>query len=165
MANKEGVSGNNALAVPYLSWHCFRCHYFLSTNAPMKATRSKMENVSKEEPSAELGLLFDDELRNIYWVEKALTVAIPEMIKSATTEALKLSLESHLEDAKEKVEQILIMLGEEPEEKGDEEMKVIISEAKELFKDGSWCYERVTPSTGWRKRLNTRRIYSTRRFT
>jgi len=123
-----------------------------------------MEKASKEGSSSQLGPLFESELRDIYWVEKALTVAIPEMIKSATSEAVKLSLASHLQEAKRKVEQILTTLGGEPEEKGDEEMKVIATEAKELLKDGSWCYERVTQSTARRKRLNTRRVYSTERF-
>ena len=131
----------------------------------MKETRSKMEKASNEGSSSQLRQLFERELRDIYWVEKALTVAIPEMIKSATSEALKLSLASHLQEAKRKVEQIFTTLGGEPEEKGDEEMKVIVTDAKELLNDGSWCYERVTQSAARRKRLNTRRIYSTERFT
>ena len=130
----------------------------------MKETRSKMEKASNEGSSSQLRQLFESELRDIYWLEKALTVAIPEMIKSATSEALKLSLASHLQEAKRKVEQIFTTLGREPEENGEEEMTVIVTEAKELLRDGSWCYERVTQSAARRKRLNTRRIYSTERF-
>ena len=131
----------------------------------MKATRSKTEQASTDRFSSQPGPLFESELRDIYWAEKALTIAIPEMIKSATSEALKLSLESHLQEASKKVEQIFTMLGSEPEEKGDDKMKVIVKEAKELLNDGSWCYERVTQSTARRKRLNTRRIYRTERVT
>jgi hypothetical protein len=130
----------------------------------MKAIRSKTEQASTDGFSSQPGPLFESELRDIYWAEKALTIAIPEMIKSATSEALKLSLESHLQEARKKVEQIFTMLGSEPEE-GDDQMKVIVKEAKELLNDGSWCYERVTQSTARRKRLNTRRIYRTERVT
>jgi hypothetical protein len=130
----------------------------------MKATTSKKETVSKEDAASQLAPLFEHELRDIYWAEKALTIALPQMIKTATSEGLKLSLENHLEDAEQKAEQIFKALGREPEEKGDEELNVIVTEAKELLKDGSWCYERVTQSAPRRKRMNTQRIYSTKRF-
>ena len=65
-------------------------------------TTSKKESAPNEEPSSQLGPLFENELRDIYWVEKALILAIPQMIKSATSEELKQSLENHLEHAEKK---------------------------------------------------------------
>ena len=127
-------------------------------------TTSKKESAPNEEPSSQLGPLFENELRDIYWVEKALILAIPQMIKSATSEELKQSLENHLEHAEKKAEQIFAMLGGEPEAKAEEGMKAIVTEAQELLKEGSWRYERVAQSAPRRKRLITRRIYSTERF-
>ena len=46
--------------------------------------------------SSQLMKLFETELKDIYWAEKALTKAIPKMIKNATSEELIEALENHL---------------------------------------------------------------------
>ena len=50
--------------------------------------------------------LFEDELQNIYWVEKALTNALPKMIKNATSEKLVKALEIHLKETETHVQKI-----------------------------------------------------------
>jgi ferritin-like metal-binding protein YciE len=47
--------------------------------------------------------LFVDELKDIYWAEKALTKAIPKMIENVTAEELVEALKGHLEVTKDHV--------------------------------------------------------------
>jgi hypothetical protein len=56
------------------------------------------------------------------------------------------------------------MLGKEPGVREDVKMNVIVKEAKELLKDGSWCYERVSQLTPQRKTFKTGRFYNTSRY-
>src|SRR5688572_4325916 len=106
----------------------------------MKTRNSKNSEgpTLKEELSSKLGQLFEDELRDIYWAEKALTKAIPKMIKNATSEELAECLEHHLQETEEhvaRVEQIFSMLGKEPKGKKCEGMEGIIKEAQGLMKE------------------------------
>lgn len=112
----------------------------------LKPIFSKMKRNSKntdsptmrEELSSKLGKLFEEELRDIYWAEKALTKAIPKMIKNATSEELAEALEHHLQETQEhvaRVEQIFSMLEKEPRGKKCEGMDGIIREAQEFMKD------------------------------
>lgn len=92
----------------------------------------------RDEMSSKLGQLFEDELRDIYWAEKALTKAIPRMIKNASSEELTEALEHHLEETQEhvsRVEQIFSMLEKQPRAKKCEGMEGIIKEAQELMKE------------------------------
>src|SRR4051812_39919338 len=45
--------------------------------------------------------LFEEELKDILWVEKQLTKAIPKMIKAADSQELKDALENHLSETEE----------------------------------------------------------------
>ena len=53
--------------------------------------------------SSQLMKLFEDELKDIYWAEKALTKAIPKMVKNATSIDLKDALVSHLSQTENQV--------------------------------------------------------------
>ena len=80
--------------------------------------------------------LFEDELKDIYWAEKALTKAIPKMIKNATSQELKDALEDHLEVTEghvERCEQVFDMLGKPARAKKCEAMDGLIKEAKEIM--------------------------------
>lgn len=57
--------------------------------------------------STQLMKLFQDELKDIYWAEKALTKAIPKMIKNATSTDLVDALENHLEETHEQIERLV----------------------------------------------------------
>ena len=68
----------------------------------MKSTATKQspgKRSLKTKSDAAQGLrdLFEDELKDIYWAEKALLKAIPKMIKNATSDELVMALENHLE--------------------------------------------------------------------
>ncbi|MEO8960610.1 MAG: ferritin-like domain-containing protein [Ginsengibacter sp.] len=80
--------------------------------------------------------LFEDELKDIYWAEKALTKAIPKMIKNATSEELISALEDHLEVTKgqvERCEQAFEILGKVARAKKCEAMEGLIKEAQEIM--------------------------------
>jgi ferritin-like metal-binding protein YciE len=80
--------------------------------------------------------LFIDELKDINWAEKALTKAIPKMIKKATSEDLIRALEEHLEVTKghvERCEKIFEMLGMPARAKKCEAMEGLTKEAEEIM--------------------------------
>lgn len=88
--------------------------------------------------SSQLMKLFEDELKDIYWAEKALTKAIPKMIKNASSEELIEALEDHLSETEEHVsraEEIFEMLGKKAVAKKCEAMAGIIKEAGEIMED------------------------------
>lgn len=98
----------------------------------MKSTTSKTTN-GKEKG---LRQLFEDELKDIYWAEKALTKAIPKMIKKATSEELIEALENHLEVTKghvERCEKAFELLGKAASAKKCEAMAGLTKEAEEIM--------------------------------
>lgn len=109
----------------------------------MKTKQSKNDNSGKhlsgkEHQSSKLQKLFEDELKDIYWAEKALTKAIPKMIKNSTSQQLKEALENHLTETKSHVhrcEQVFKVLGKEPKTKKCEAMVGLMKEAGEIMKD------------------------------
>lgn len=108
----------------------------------MKTTNSTKENgnATKARPGAAKGLheLFVNELKDIYWAEKALTKAIPLMIKNATAEELVGALTTHLEVTGLHVirmEEVFEMLGEKAVAKKCDAMAGIIEESKGIMED------------------------------
>lgn len=95
--------------------------------------------------SSQLMKLFEVELKDIYWAEKALTKAIPKMIKNATSEALIEALENHLEETEEqvrRVEQVFEIIGKKATAKKCEAMEGLIKEAQEIMEEcekGAMC--------------------------
>lgn len=80
--------------------------------------------------------LFVDELKDIYWAEKALTKAIPKMIKKATSQDLINALEDHLEATKghvERCEKVFEMMGMPARVKKCEAMEGLTKEAEEIM--------------------------------
>ena len=80
--------------------------------------------------------LFVDELKDIYWAEKALTKAIPMMIENATSSDLTAALTKHLGETKNHVtrlESVFSSIGEEAETKKCEATAGLIKEAEEIM--------------------------------
>jgi len=104
----------------------------------------KTKSASKKS-TAEYGIeesklmkLFEDELKDIYWAEKALTKALPKMVKNATNEDLIAALENHLEETEgqiEKLEQVFESIGKKAQAKKCEAMAGLVKEAEEIMKD------------------------------
>jgi len=105
-----------------------------------KSSKPKSSNASESGSMQESQLmkLFQDELKDIYWAEKALTKAIPKMIKNATSEDLAAALEAHLEETQEhvaRVEQVFEILGKTATAKKCEAMAGLIEEAQAIMED------------------------------
>ncbi|HMS67865.1 MAG TPA: ferritin-like domain-containing protein [Saprospiraceae bacterium] len=86
--------------------------------------------------SSQLMELFEDQLKDIYWAEKALLKAIPKMIKNATSEELVEALKSHLTETENQVsrlEQVFTVIGKKASAKKCEAMEGLIKEAGEIM--------------------------------
>ncbi|MEO5674163.1 MAG: ferritin-like domain-containing protein [Chitinophagales bacterium] len=95
-----------------------------------KSSETSLEDTFRE--------LFEAELKDIYWAEKALTKAIPKMIKNATDENLIAALEDHLavtESQVSRVEEVFDIMGMEASAKKCEAMSGLIKEAEEIMGD------------------------------
>ena len=108
-----------------------------TTTSSAKKTPSKSKSSNSGNDVAHgLNELFEDMLKDIYWAEKALTKAIPKMVKKVTSEELVNALESHLEETKNHVarcEQIFEIMGKTARAKKCEAMDGLIKEAQEIM--------------------------------
>jgi len=110
-----------------------------------KGNASHKETSGNRMQSSQLMQLFEDELKDIYWAEKALIKAIPKMIKNATSEELIDALENHLTETEEqikRVEQVFEILGKKASAKKCEAMEGLIKEAEEIMEEceeGAMC--------------------------
>ena len=112
--------------------------------APKKAAAKKsgQQGQQKVKPSSEaaedLRSLFEDELKDIYWAEKALTKALPKMAKNATSEELVEAINNHLAETKEqvaRVEQVFQILGKKAQAKKCDAMEGLIKEGEGIMED------------------------------
>jgi len=107
------------------------------TGGSSKGAQTKEANRS-EMQSSQLMKLFEEELKDIYWAEKALTKAIPKMIKNATSAELIEALENHLLETEEqvkRVEQVFELTGKKAVAKKCEAMEGLIKEAEEIMEE------------------------------
>ncbi len=107
-----------------------------------KSTKSSAKKTAsspvKAKSNAAEGLrdLFIDELKDIYWAEKALTKAIPKMAKNASSESLIKALKDHLAQTEQhvaRVEKVFAAIGEKAVAKKCEAMDGLIKESKEIM--------------------------------
>jgi ferritin-like metal-binding protein YciE len=103
-------------------------------------SRQKKTTGVKAKVNAADGLreLFIAELKDIYWAEKALTKAIPKLIKNATSEELVQALSEHLAVTEEHVTRltdVFSTIGEKAVAKKCEGMVGLIKEGEEIMKD------------------------------
>ena len=105
----------------------------------MKTTKTTSGSATEKSTKAsKLQELFEEELKDIYWAEKALTKAIPKMIKKASSKELAQALESHLRETEKQVtriEEIFSDLGKKPQSKKCEAVDGLIKEAEEIMGD------------------------------
>lgn len=104
--------------------------------AETKSSQKNNMNGKTNMQSSQLMRLFEDELKDIYWAEKALTKVFPEMAKNATSEALIDALNSHLEETKEqtlRIEQIFEIIGKKAIAEKCEAMAGLIKEANDVM--------------------------------
>jgi ferritin-like metal-binding protein YciE len=95
--------------------------------------------------SSQLMKLFENSLKDIYWAEKALTKAIPKMIKNATSEELVEALKNHLEETLEHVtrcEDVFNLIDMKVAAKKCEAMAGLMKEGEEIMEEceeGAMC--------------------------
>ncbi|HZV68452.1 MAG TPA: ferritin-like domain-containing protein [Saprospiraceae bacterium] len=115
-----------------------------TTKTASKKTASKRTNPAKKADasngmhSSQLMKLFEDELKDIYWAEKALTKAIPKMIRNATSADLIRALKNHLTETQKqvtRVEQVFKAVNKTPAAKKCIAMAGLIKEGEEIMKD------------------------------
>ena len=100
------------------------------------ATNEKKKGGKAAVLSSKLEKLFEDELKDIYWAEKALTKALPKMQKNASSPELVEAIEAHLAETEQQVtriEQVFEMLDKKATSKKCEAMDGLIKEAEELM--------------------------------
>jgi ferritin-like metal-binding protein YciE len=105
-----------------------------------KVPRQTVNNHQNGREATELafGKFFEDGLKDIYWVEKQLTKAIPKMIKKTTSEELISALEEHLavtEKHISRVEKIFEVIGKTAKAAKCPAMQGILEEADETMKE------------------------------
>ena len=118
-------------------------------NSPKKTNEDREDakdtSSSNGMHSSLLFKLFEDELKDIYWAEKALIKAIPKMIKKATSDELIDALTSHLTETEEhikRVEQVFESISKKPVAKKCEAMTGLLKEAVEIMEsceEGAMC--------------------------
>ena len=113
-----------------------------SQNGNKTASRSAQgsKNAQKNGSKTAQGLrdLFEDELKDIYWAEKALTKAIPKMAKNATSEELVNALKEHLGVTNghvERLEESFRILGKTARAKKCEAMAGLVKEGEEIMEN------------------------------
>ncbi|HKP32844.1 MAG TPA: ferritin-like domain-containing protein [Chitinophagaceae bacterium] len=108
------------------------------TTSKSKSNSGKSSVSSNNQNYPLLEKFFIDELKDIYWAEKALTKALPKLSKAATTEQLKDAFTDHLEATKEHVarlEQVFEMFGKKAQAKKCEAMEGLQKEAESIIED------------------------------
>ena len=114
-------------------------------NGKKQKSTSSDHNQDNGMESSQLMKLFVDELKDIYWAEKALLKAIPKMIKNATSEELIEALQEHLEETEQHVkraEEVFELINVKAVGKKCEAMTGLIKEAGEIMEEceaGSMC--------------------------
>jgi ferritin-like metal-binding protein YciE len=106
--------------------------------APVNGEKKSGASGTSEDAAKGLRELFVEELKDIYWAEKALTRAIPKMIKNATAQELIDALTDHLEVTQghvTRLEQVFAAIGEKAVAKKCEAMDGLTKEAEEIMKD------------------------------
>lgn len=113
--------------------------------ATQRRNQSKEKSTNGSMQSSQLMKLFEDELKDIYWAEKALTKALPKMIKNATSEELIDALTSHLAETENQItrlEQVFESIDKKAVGKKCEAMEGLLKEAESIMEScdaGAMC--------------------------
>jgi ferritin-like metal-binding protein YciE len=110
------------------------------SNGSQNGSKTGSKDAKKTDPKVAQGLrdLFEDELKDIYWAEKALTKALPKMAKNATSEELVSAINDHLEVTKghvQRLEESFKILGKAARAKKCEAMAGLVKEGEEIMED------------------------------
>ena len=109
----------------------------------VKPTAAKKNGKSTDQenngiPHEKLHEVFVEGLKDIYWAEKALTKALPKMVKNATSPELTDALSNHLKETEEQVtrlEEVFTSVEEKAVAKKCPAMEGLIKEASEVMEE------------------------------
>ena len=102
--------------------------------APKKTAAKK--TAGKQDVAQGLRDLFEDQLKDIYWAEKALVKALPKMAKNASTPELQNAINEHTDVTTEQIsrlEQVFESIGVKAAAKKCEAMDGLLKEATEII--------------------------------
>lgn len=106
-----------------------------ASKAPAKKTSTSKDYGMEH---SELMEFFVDSLKDIYWAEKALTKALPKMIKKATAPELIKAITNHLGETEAqvtKLEEVFESIDQKAQAKKCEAMNGLLKEADEIMKE------------------------------
>lgn len=101
-------------------------------------SKSKRKTINKGVHTSELMELFEEQLKDILWAEKALIKAIPKMISLATSDDLILALMDHHQQTLEQVTRlakIFKAIDKKPATIKCDAMEGLIAEASDMMED------------------------------
>lgn len=104
----------------------------------METKNKNQKDVTAEMDNGKLREFFIEELKDIYWAEKALCKALPELKEAATNEKLAQAFEKHTKETEgqiEILEQVFELLGEKAVAKKCEAMEGLVKEAHSVIKE------------------------------
>lgn len=116
-----------------------------SSTTSQNGKQSKENSTKTAMQSSQLMHLFEAQLKDTYWAEKALTKAIPKMIKNATSEELIDALTSHLTETENqitRVEKVFVSINKKASAKKCDAMEGLIKEAEAIMEEceeGAMC--------------------------
>jgi ferritin-like metal-binding protein YciE len=88
--------------------------------------------------NSQLEKFFTDSLKDIYWAEKHLTKALPEMQKAATTEELKNAIGEHITQTEghvSRLEEVFELFGKKVQAKKCDAMEGLIKEGDSIVEE------------------------------
>lgn len=109
-----------------------------TTSRTASSSRSKSKSMNEDMPNSKFHQLFVDQLKDIYWAEKALVKALGKMQKAATSEELADAISTHQEQTREHVsrlERVFESIGQAPKAKKCPAMEGLIEEGQEVIDD------------------------------
>jgi ferritin-like metal-binding protein YciE len=93
---------------------------------------------NSSEGSTQLGKLFEDGIKDIYWAEKALVKALGKMSENATSDDLSEAIDTHIAQTETQVarlEKVFAIIGKEPRGKKCEAMEGLIKEGETIMEE------------------------------
>ncbi len=107
----------------------------MTSNKTAGKTQGHTEEYGTEE--SKLMKLFEEQLKDMYWAEKALSKAMPKIIKNVSSEELVDVIQSHLDETESqvgKVERVFQSIDKKAVGKKCEAMDGLIKEAEEIMR-------------------------------
>lgn len=104
----------------------------------METKDKKQKEAAPEMDNGKLREFFIEELKDIYWAEKALCKALPELMKASTNKKLGEAFDKHTQETEgqiEILEQVFQLLGEKAVGKKCEAMEGLVKEAHSVIEE------------------------------